>query len=248
MMSATNLETKIAQLNRLTDELALLYIPGYEARRGFLKEISLLTNNLRQNVLNFCLTEEAAINLLDREIKNLQKQKFDLSTQKVMQYYIFEKEKEDRQVNIMLKQVGFIGGGTQVVAGIAACTASAGYLCAGFGSLNVSHGLNNLYESGYYLLFRENRSGWTRDTYRAIAKSIAQSEKRADLAYASVDLGISAYGLFRNVVREDSFRLFRYINSDFVRSWKTMGAVSVFAESLVDMSTVHGIYTLYKNE
>ncbi|PWC21899.1 hypothetical protein DDT52_04870 [Brenneria roseae subsp. roseae] len=61
-----------------------------------------------------------------------------------------------------------------------------------------------------YLLFRENRSGWTRDAYRAIAKSIGQSENHADLAYASVDLDISAYGLFRNVVREDSFRLFRY--------------------------------------
>ncbi|PWC15918.1 hypothetical protein B4923_01450 [Brenneria roseae subsp. americana] len=247
-MSAINLEGKITQLNRLTDELALLYIHGYEARRGFLKEIAVLTSQLRQDVLNFCLTEDAAIRLLDKEINNLQKQKFDLSTQKIMQYYVFEKEKKARSFNIILKQVGFIGGGTQVVAGIATCAASAGYLCAGFGSLNVSHGLNNLYENGYYLLFRENRSGWTRDAYRAVAQSIGQRENHADLAYASVDLGISAYGLFRNVVREDTFRLFRYINSDFVRGWKTMGTVPLIAESAVDITTIGGIYILYKNE
>ncbi|PWC21896.1 hypothetical protein DDT52_04780 [Brenneria roseae subsp. roseae] len=243
-----DLERKITQLNRLTDELALLYIHGYEARRGFLKEIAVLTSQLRQDVLNSCLTENGAIRLLDKEINNLQKQKFDLSTQKMMQYYIFEKEREDRRLNIILKQVGFVGGGTQVVAGIATCTASLGYLCAGFGSLNVSHGLNNLYENGYYLLFRENRSGWTRDAYRAIAKSIGQSGNHADLAYTSVDLGISVYGLSRNVVREDTFRLFRYINSDFVRGWKTMGPVPLVAEIFVDASTINGIYTLYKNE
>lgn len=243
-----NLERKITQLNRLANELALLYIQGYEARRAFLKEISMLTNQLRQQVLNFCITQDAAIRLLDKEIKNLKKQQFDLSTQKMMQYYVFAKEKKAQSFNIILKQIGFIGGGTQVVAGIATCAASAGYLCAGFGSLNISHGLNNLYENGYYLLFRENRSGWTRDAYRAIAQSIGQSENHADLAYTTVDLGISAYGLSRHLVREDTFRLFRYINSDFVRGWKTMGPVPLVADILVDVSTINGIYTLYKNE
>ncbi|MBJ7223700.1 MULTISPECIES: DUF4225 domain-containing protein [unclassified Brenneria] len=247
-MSAIALERKIAQLNRLTNELALLYIHGFEARRGFLKEIAALTSQLDYEVVNFCLTEDAAISVIDKEIKNLQKQKFGLSTQKMMQYYVFEKEKKAQAFNIILKQVGFIGGGTQVMAGIAVCGASMGYLCASFGSLNVSHGLNNLYENGYYLLFRENRSGWTRDAYRAIAQSIGQNGNHADLAYVSVDLGISAYGLFRNVVREDTFRLFRYINSDFVRNWKTMGPVSLPTEFTVDSVTLTDIYILYKNE
>ncbi|WP_121576387.1 DUF4225 domain-containing protein [Brenneria alni] len=68
------------------------------------------------------------------------------------------------------------------------------------------------------------------------------------MAYASVDLSISAYGLFRNVMREDSFRLFRYINSDFVRSWKTIGSVSLTTEFTVDAATFTDIYMLYKNE
>lgn len=46
------------------------------------------------------------------------------------------------------------------------------------------------------------------------------------------------------MLREDSYRLFRHINSDFIRGWREMGKVSLVTEMGVDSTTLYGTYLL----
>ncbi|AWK44394.1 hypothetical protein A4R40_00035 [Photorhabdus laumondii subsp. laumondii] len=150
----------------------------------------------------------------------------------------------------MLKQIGFVGGGTQILAGYTVCKASLGLACASFGAPLMAHGYNNVVENGYYLLYRENINGGVREGYRYVANKIGLSDKDADITYATVDLVLSGYGIFRKVLkpREKSWSLFRNINSDFIRGWREMGVVSLTTEGIVDVSTVLSIYQLEKEK
>lgn len=55
-----------------------------------------------------------------------------------------------------------------------------------------------------------------------------------------------SYGFSRLMRREDAFRLFRNINSDFIRGWRAMGRVSLGAEVFTNSATAWGIYQLSK--
>ena len=86
----------------------------------------------------------------------------------------------------------------------------------------ITHGLNNMYENGYYLLFREDRSGTLRDAYRYAAAKLGYGNNEADIVYGVVDISLSAYGAGRRVLapREKSWSLFRNIESDYIRGWQ----------------------------
>ena len=246
MMDYTN--KKIEDLSRkiigLASSISIQYLPDYRSRSEFISEIDALIYEINRNVRINCLSVSGAEKFLEHELQALNNQQFVLSTEKMIFFAQIKKEKINNVVNLILKQVGFVGGGTQVLAGHGVCAATAGLACAAFGSSLVAHGLNNMYENGYYLMYRKDKPGLTRQGYRYVAKKLGQSNKEADYAYAGVDLTLSAYGLGRNVLREDSYRLFRHINSEFIRAWREMGKVSLVTEMGVDSTTLYGTYLL----
>ncbi|WP_261643461.1 DUF4225 domain-containing protein [Erwinia mallotivora] len=149
-------------------------------------------------------------------------------------------------VKLVVRQMGFVGGGTQFFAGFGTCVATLGLACAAFGSPLMLHGANNFYENGYYLIFRKEKAGYVRDGYRKVARTLGYSDKDADLVYATVDLSLSLYGMSRMVLRPDIFRLFRHINTDYIRGWQEMGTMSLGFEGLNDGFTLWNIYQLRK--
>lgn len=241
-------EKRLTQLTKEIKELALSlgleYLSNSLSRRRFFSElehvIAVVVNEVKIN----CLSLNGAINILSNELNSLREQQFRIVSGRAVQYAKMEKTKIDRGVNIALKQVGFIGGGTQVVAGYGVCAASLGLACAAFGSPLIAHGLNNVYENGYYLLFRKDQVGFSRLAYRYVAGKLGYNDKDADYAYYGVDLALSAYGMGRSVLREDSFRLFKHINEDFIVGWREMGKVPLLTEISVDASTGYGIYKM----
>ncbi|OWO83482.1 hypothetical protein B5C26_07465 [Photorhabdus luminescens] len=217
----------------------------------FNSKINLFVEDILGQVRIHCLSSNGAIEFIQFEINHLKEQDFYLTANRVKQYAIIEKEKEkSNYTNLILKQIGFVGGGTQILAGYTACKASLGLACASFGAPLMAHGYNNVVENGYYLLYRENINGDVREGYRYVANKIGLSDKDADITYATVDLALSGYGIFRKVLkpREKSWSLFRNINSDFIRGWREMGTVSLTTEGIVDVSTVLSIYQLEKEK
>lgn len=141
------------------------------------------------------------------------------------------------------KGAGAIAGAMQILTGGGICYASVGTLCLVAGVPMMAHGANNVYESGRNLLEdRTDTEGPVRKGYQAAAKAIGYEEREGNLAYGSLDLGLSAYGLGRYVLKPDAWRLFRYIRTDYARSYKGMGASAWGLEIHTDFQTAKQVY------
>ena len=81
-----------------------------------------------------------------------------------------------------------------------------------------------------------------KEAYQALAQSLGNKESEGNLAYSSVDLGLSAYGLSRYILKPDAWRLFRYIKTDYIRSYKGMGIGAWGLEIHTDFQTGKQIY------
>ncbi len=143
---------------------------------------------------------------------------------------------------IAQKGVGAIAGALQFATGAGICYGSAGTLCLFFGAPLMVHGANNVYENGRNIL--ENRSdteGPVRKGYQAVAKSFKYTEREGNIAYGSIDVGMSIYGAGRMVLKADAWRLFRYVRTDYVRAYKNTPTPVFILERTADVISTHGI-------
>lgn len=144
---------------------------------------------------------------------------------------------------IAQKGVGAIAGAFQIATGAGICYVSAGTLCLIAGAPMMAHGANNLYENGRNLLRnRSDTQGPVRKIYQEGAKLLGGGEFEGDMAYGTVDLGLSVYGVGRMVLKPDAWRLFRYINTDYIRSYKAMGSGALVFEGISDSVTGRSMY------
>lgn len=107
----------------------------------------------------------------------------------------------------------------------------------------ILHGVNNFQESLSNLKSQRNDTdGFLRSRYIETAEFFGFKGDTGRIAFSSVDLLLSGYGLARMVLKPDSWRLYRYLPSDFVRSLKITGAPSLALEAVGDTITVKAIY------
>ncbi|PWB31085.1 hypothetical protein DCO48_18115 [Pseudomonas sp. SDI] len=136
-----------------------------------------------------------------------------------------------------------IAGALQIASGVGACYASAMTLCLGIGLPLIAHGINNVYEGGRNLWEgRSDTEGPVRKGYQSAAKALGGDAHDGNIAYGTVDIGLSIYGIGKLVVKPDTWRLFRYINSDYIRNYRAMGSASLMLESHVNLESGKQIY------
>ncbi|UZE09201.1 DUF4225 domain-containing protein [Pseudomonas sp. B21-053] len=146
-------------------------------------------------------------------------------------------------LEIAQKGVGAIAGALQIATGAGVCYGSAGTLCLFFGAPMMAHGANNIYENGRNILGnRSDTEGPLRKTYQNIAKSFKYSEREGNIAYGSVDLGMSIVGAGRLVLKADSWRLFRYVRTDYVRAYRNTSTPAFILDRSADAITAKGIH------
>ncbi|MFS2161873.1 DUF4225 domain-containing protein [Pseudomonas sp. Pseusp122] len=107
----------------------------------------------------------------------------------------------------------------------------------------IAHGANNVYENGRNIL--ENRSdtqGPVRQGYQSISKWLGGEEAEGNIAYGVMDLGLSAYGVGRLMLKPDAWRLFRYIRTDYVRAYESSRKLGLSLEAISDATTATSIY------
>ncbi|MBG6028584.1 DUF4225 domain-containing protein [Proteus mirabilis] len=69
-----------------------------------------------------------------------------------------------------------------------------------------------------------------------------------ELEVSSYCLSLSGASLLKPVLKEDSWKLFHYIKSDFITSWQSMGRLSLTSEFFFDGVTFYSTYDLYKEK
>ena len=105
------------------------------------------------------------------------------------------------------------------------------------------NGANNIYENGRNLF--ENRTdtvGPVRTGYRAISGMLGKGNCEADAAYGVIDLSSSAYGIGRMVLKPDAWRLFRYVNTDYLRGYQHATRGGFIFDRLMDSTTAKTMY------
>lgn len=133
--------------------------------------------------------------------------------------------------------IGVAAGVMQIKTGVSIATApGAGVVGVVPGALMVGHGANNIYEGManiYYGSEASSTVGPVRWLYRT-----AFDDYRGDAAYYSLDLALSAYGVFRKVPRPEAFELFRRDPINYERAYQQTGKLALAFEALVDFLTI----------
>ncbi|WP_122522199.1 DUF4225 domain-containing protein [Pseudomonas viridiflava] len=154
----------------------------------------------------------------------------------------------DQSLEIGKKSVGILAGTLQVTNGVAVCYGSFGTLCLVFGVPLMAHGANNIYENGRNLIEdRSDTQGPTRKAYQELSKLAGGTEFHGNMAYGTVDLGLSLYGMGRLVVKPEAWKLFEYVRADKIRGYEATSAKIVIIERMVDGLTAESMYNEWTN-
>lgn len=141
------------------------------------------------------------------------------------------------------KGIGAVAGAMQFVAGAGICYGSVGTLCLVAGVPIMAHGANNVYENGRNLWEgRSDTEGPVRKGYQAAAKAVGYGARDGNMAYGSADLAMSVYGVTKLVLKPDSWRLFRYIGTDYVRAYRNTSVPALVLDRAADALTVDGMH------
>lgn len=238
------------ELRKQAEEIAFMHIRNPEVRLKFLRDINQFIARNEWEVKNACLSLSAGLDNIESMRELLEQQRREIQLQEVKQYAYVEAVNNEKNgvKTLLLKQVGFVGGSMQVIAGYGACAASVGLLCSSLTVGLVAQGTNNMYENGYYLLFRESTSGYLRDGYRYSAQALGYSNYEADMVYNFIDLTLSAGTLFNPALKPGAFKLFNYYDMDFIASWKLMNTSTFLTEGFFDGMTIYSTYDLIQKE
>lgn len=242
---------KECELDSLSRDVVRKFIGLSSAKYHFEQEIITLQESIRSRLSSRDISVDEAIYLLSNEIGSLKKQNNEISKGDVKQAIIVRPSKTNNEndvtFDLVIASIGFIAGGLQFVAGAAMISTGLG---AAAGALLVAHGVNNVVESGYYLLYRESYTGPVRFVYQGIGEAFGISKKNADLIYTFTDIGMSLNALLSYKLGEDDARLFRYINADLLTGLKqqgisSMSVVEIAAEFVGDINTATAQYRSY---
>lgn len=238
-------EEKARELERLSQQLATKHLLYGSSELYF--EAQRFINRVKRDIESNCLTYQGGTGLIAEQINHLSDQDTDLTFKRASIYMVVEKNRTTT-TTIALKQIGFVSGGAQVYGGASLCVGSLGLACAAYGAPMITHGINNMYENGYYLLYREDKSGTVRDAYRYAAAKLGYNNNAADLVYGVVDISLSAYGAGRKVLtpREKSWSLFHNIKSDYIRGWQEASKTSLALDLTSSSITGWQMYQISK--
>lgn len=245
-----NLQREQVKIDRLVFDIAFQYLHDPDLRSKYIFEERRRTLDFLDQYRYGKLDFGKAMDRLREYYLSLMRYQMHLRMGQVKLYAIAERERERHSaLTITLKQVGFVSGAMQVVGGFGLCKASLGAACKGFGIPLMMQGTENVWENGYYLLYHEDPKIMPlRYAYRRAAKLMGGDDKKGDIAFSTGDLVLSLGSASRLTLRTDSWKLFHYIQEDYIRSWRTLGAIGGANELTGDAVSGFTIYQLLGGE
>ncbi|MDC9583064.1 DUF4225 domain-containing protein [Xenorhabdus sp. PR6a] len=230
---------------------ASILLKNIPIRRRFENEISNFSQhhvNIANNTKSPEIKRQAMLDL-KKERDNISFQANSIKNNLTKQYAHLEIRRKLDFSDYMLKAVGIVIGTTQVITGSAiiaskvtgtvGTVAGAGLVVHGFGAIEENVGAivdNNVFYKGHL-----------RRGYEYSAELLGFSKTAGTLVYAGVDLTLSGYGLFRSALKPEAWRLFYYINTDYVFGYQLMNGYALFLEIGADFITIKSAYDTYND-
>ncbi|CAI1678945.1 MULTISPECIES: DUF4225 domain-containing protein [Serratia] len=202
-----DLDRHAVDLRRIATLASAYFMPDYQTRREYLREVEEFINNINRRFKNtFDINERMRLIYEMRAESELASQEYQILRQGNYTKYLITDIYEDQGV-IKYAKIGWgVATGTgQAVGG--ALMANLGRKLhsrklKGYGVILFAHGLNNAYESISPIIYEHEHkdSGFLRDIYRNGAGLVGLNQKYGDLAYSAVDFTITAYAGYRGLV------------------------------------------------
>lgn len=218
------------ELLQVMNSVANKYVKWSLAKDHFISEVIGYSSQINESVFSGSLSLQEAIDSIEHEITSLRKQDEELSKNQIQQVVVVhpvikehsrgDNGKDVINVDLTIAGIGFVSGGLQIVAGVGMVGTGAGAVP---GALLIAHGINNVIENGYYLLYRQSYTGPVRLVYQGVGELFGLDTKESDIIYTLVDVGLSLNGMLGYKLAEDAQRLYRYVNEDLLWGMKKLG-------------------------
>ena len=245
-----NVQREKERIDRLVYDIGFQYIHDSSIRTKYMIEERRFTSGCLDEYRYGKLDFGRAMDRLREYHNSLIKYHMNLRMGSVKLYVIAERERERHStLTIALKQIGFVSGAMQTIGGFGLCKASLGAACKSYGIPLMMQGSENVWENGYYLLYHDDPKKMPlRYAYRQAAKLLGGDDKVGDIAFSTGNLVLSLGSVSTLTLRTDSWKLFRYIQEDYIRNWTTLGAVGGANELTGDAASGFTIYQLLGGE
>lgn len=242
-------EVEAGALNMLV-KTASAFIKNSDVRSGFLGNAEAFTIAQLDCINGNCSMEEKNLSLsyLRQEQEYLQKQISWLDSKQVKPAASVEINFINNVLSYIVKGIGLVGGVLQVIGGGILLFASAPTVVGSVaGGVLVLHGITNILENGASLFYgNDNYVGPATQLYGDIANSLGYDRSYGKLAFAGIDLTVSAYALFGTKLIPDAWRLVRYIPKDYEMGFRLMSGWELLGELVPDSATSYsGIQTYF---
>lgn len=236
------------------------FIKNNRVRMDFRNNLSLFVEN-QLEVLNGDYSElqkKHSMSYLKQEKDYLSHQEFLLRYKKAIVAASITIEFVEEVAGVVgyyvVKGVGIYAGYAQIIAGVALI---GGSYATGPGAIigNIAgvalvvHGLGAI-EENVMSLYNHNPDykGVLRRGYERAAIYAGLSSQQGDIIYGGIDLALSGYGLFRNVMLPEKNRLFYWMYNDTIVGFKDMKGPALTMEMLIDALTIDGMKDLKNAE
>lgn len=214
-----------------------------EVRYSFITDLeSFIEAQLKCIKGNHSHTEKSlALKYLQLEQEYLQKQINWIQSKQVQPAASVEVRIINGVLSYVVKSIGLLGGIIQMAAGgMLILCGSPTLLGSAMGVMLILHGATNAWEN-YNPLFlgNDNAQGLMTTLYGEVAHSLGYDRAYGKIAFAGIDLGLSATALLGTKLVPYAWRLFDYIPSDYERGFRTMSSLELAFEFLPDTATLY---------
>ncbi|ORM67768.1 DUF4225 domain-containing protein [Pantoea rwandensis] len=245
-LTMANLEAQ--QLYNKANEVSLIHLRNGFTQMNFMDDVKKFIDHQLKTIRSAnseVICQECLTNL-QKEHKNISIQDQMLRSGQAALHALVQFINSDGVWHWIINGVGVVLGSLQVIAGIGVIEVSLAtgmVFGVGFGALLVAHGANSIQESILNLYEGvDDSKGFMKKTYIAGAEFFGFDQRAGELAYSVMDLGLSAYGMGRLIIKPEIWRLFRYLPTDYVRGVKEMSRFDLGVEIYNDSMAIKSFF------
>lgn len=225
------------------------FISNNSIRDNFLGNAEAFTD-AQLEVINgdFSMQEKnLALSYLRQEQDYLERQIAWLNSKQVKPAASIEVRIINGMVSYIVKGIGLVGGVLQVIGGATMIFAgSPTVIGSAVGALLVLHGINNIIESSESLFIdNDSYEGPMTKFYEGTAGLLGIDRTYGKIAFAGIDLILSAYTLLGTKLVPDAWRLLQYIPADYELNFRVMSAWELAGEIFPDSATFFSLNQTY---
>lgn len=217
-------------LMSVADMVSFRHIKDIFIRRRFMDDVSRFADG------NLELIEKSVDERTFREaFDNIKEESLSLSEQSTMLsmgtakiFLTISMEKHKKEVGYLVDGIGVILGGVQIAGGVGLAI-NAGFTLGKIAGVHITlSGMSAGMQKIAHLLGNNDYVGFMEKSYISTAEFLGFNKKYGSMAYHSLDMTTSMYGIFALRFKPiNNGRLFYYIPSDYYRTFSAMSRVSL---------------------